>query len=147
MSAVLIAVLVLAGVGTGIVSALFGVGGGILIVPFLVLGLDKGQHLAQGTSLLVIIPTALIGVVAHNRQNYVSFRYAVFLATGGIGGAYLGSALALHLEGDSLRRLFGILMGVIAIRTLRRAWKRMRKERLSIEAHGAAPGDFLPPAD
>lgn len=147
MSLALFAVLILAGVGMGIVSALFGVGGGILIVPFLVLALDKGQHLAQGTSLLVIIPTALIGVMVHNRKNYVSFRHAAFLAVGGLGGAYLGAALALDLEGDMLRRLFGILMAIIAIRSLRRGFKRIVAERAALEPGPALATDYLPPSD
>ncbi|MGH8573566.1 MAG: TSUP family transporter, partial [Gammaproteobacteria bacterium] len=60
-----------AGIGVGVFSALFGVGGGIIMVPFMTLVLDKGQHLAEGTSLLVIVPTAIVGALAHRRAGYI----------------------------------------------------------------------------
>lgn len=93
-----------AGVLVGILSGLFGVGAGILMVPFMVLALDKGQHLSEGTSLLVIVPTAVVGVLMHNKGNFVSFRTGALLAAGGVGGAYLGAALALRLPAETLQR-------------------------------------------
>jgi uncharacterized membrane protein YfcA len=87
-------VVLVAGMTVGVLSALFGVGGGILMVPFMVLLLDKGQHLAEGTSLLVIVPTAIAGVLFHRKKGYVSPKHALVLAAGGMGGAYTGAALA-----------------------------------------------------
>ncbi|MGH2693263.1 MAG: sulfite exporter TauE/SafE family protein [Actinomycetota bacterium] len=114
---VLVAVgVVVAGVAVGVLSALFGVGGGILMVPFITLALDESQHLAEGTSLLVMVPTAIAGVVAHHRRGFVSFRHAVLLALGGIGGAALGAWLALRLDADVLQRVFGVFVLVMGAR-------------------------------
>jgi uncharacterized membrane protein YfcA len=109
---------VTAGVVVGVLSALFGVGGGILMVPFITLALDESQHLAEGTSLLVIVPTAIAGVVAHNRRGFVSFRHAALLALGGVGGAALGAWLALRLDADVLQKLFGAFVLVMGARLI-----------------------------
>ena len=107
------------GVLVGLLSALFGIGGGIAMVPFMVLLLDRTQHLAEGTSLLVIIPTAIAGVIAHHKRGYVSFRLAGLLAIGGVVGAFFGAKLALSLDEQLLEKFFAgflILMGVRIIR-------------------------------
>lgn len=118
-----------AGVGVGVLSALFGVGGGILMVPFMVLALDATQHVAEGTSLLVIIPTAVAGVLAHRRRGYVAFRHAAVLALGGLGGAYLGASLALGLSPEVLQGTFGVLVGITGVRFVVRGIGTMRRER------------------
>lgn len=104
------------GVVVGILSAMFGIGGGIAMVPFIVLVLGRGQHLAEGTSLLVMIPTAIAGVVAHNRRGYVSFRLAGLLAVGGVVGTFLGARLALSIDGETLRLYFALFLAVMGIR-------------------------------
>lgn len=123
MSVLLGIIIVVAGIVTGILSALFGVGGGIIMVPFMVLALEKSPHLAEGTSLLVIVPTAIAGVVAHQRRGYVSFKDAAVLAIGGIGGAYLGAWLAHRLDPDALQRLFGAFVLVMGARLVLRGYR------------------------
>lgn len=130
-----------AGVLVGILSGLFGVGGGILMVPFMVLALDKGQHLSEGTSLLVIVPTAVVGVLMHKKGNFVSFRTGALLAAGGVGGAYLGAALALRLPAETLQVIFGILMAFVGIRTVRRGLTQMRSEAAILDGKTAPIGD------
>jgi uncharacterized membrane protein YfcA len=110
----------LAGLGVGILSALFGVGGGILMVPFMVLVLDRGQHLAEGTSLLVILVTAIVGTIGHSRRNYVSFSWAGVMGLGGIGGAILGASIALGTSADLLRALFALLVVLSGVRLIRK---------------------------
>jgi uncharacterized protein len=117
-----------AGIAVGVLSALFGVGGGIMMVPFLVLALDQTQHIAEGTSLVVIVPTAIAGVLAHRRSGYVSFRAAAWLAIGGISGAWLGAEAALRLEGSVLQTLFGLFLLFSGIMTLRRGLAARRVE-------------------
>lgn len=107
------------GVLVGLLSALFGIGGGIAMVPFMVLLLDKTQHLAEGTSLLVIIPTAIAGVVAHHKRGFVSFKLAGFLAAGGVFGAYVGARAALSIDHVVLQRLFGVFLLLMGLRVIR----------------------------
>jgi uncharacterized membrane protein YfcA len=107
-----------AGLLVGVLSALFGVGGGILMVPFMVLVLGEGQHLAEGTSLLVIIVTAIVGTYGHSKRGYVSFRSAALLAAGGIGGSVLGALVALETPGDTLKKLFAGLVIFSGVRLI-----------------------------
>lgn len=130
-----------AGLLVGVLSAMFGVGGGVLMVPFMVLVLEKTQHLAEGTSLLVIVPTAIAGVLVHRRSGYVSFRHGALLGMGGIGGAWLGVMLALRLSAETLQFAFGTFMAVVGIRTIMRGLTQMKAERLDNgdKAPGATP--------
>lgn len=115
------------GVVVGLLSALFGIGGGIAMVPFMVLLLERSQHLAEGTSLLVIVPTAIAGVIAHHKRGYVSFRLAATLAVGGVVGAFFGARFALSIDEDLLEKCFAaflIVMGVRIILEGRRMSKR-----------------------
>lgn len=102
--------MVAVGILVGIVSALFGIGGGLLMVPFMVLVLNFDQHLAQGTSLAVIIPTSIAGAFAHHKRGYVEVRTASLLAAGGVLGVYAGSKAALGTEGATLRVAFGLVL-------------------------------------
>jgi len=106
---------VVLGVATGVVSGMLGVGGGIFMVPGMVLLLGMGQHVAEGTSLLVIIPTALVGAVTHFRHGYVLLLASAILGGFGIAGAIIGSRIALSVPSHTLRVIFVmylILMGV-----------------------------------
>lgn len=108
--------MVAVGVLVGVVSALFGIGGGLLMVPFMVLVLGFDQHLAQGTSLAVIIPTAIAGAVAHRKRGFVESKTAAFLAVGGVVGVYAGSQIALATAGDTLRVAFGFVLIGLGLR-------------------------------
>lgn len=119
MSVLLLIGIAGAGILVGVTSAMFGVGGGIIMVPFMVLALEKTQHVAEGTSLLVVIPTALAGVIFHRRRKLVDFQHATAMAAGGIVGAYAGAAAALRLDGETLQTIFGGFLAVIALRTVR----------------------------
>ena len=116
MSGDTIALVVAAGLLVGILSALFGVGGGLLMVPFMVVVLGETQHVAEGTSLLVIAPTAVVGVLIHLRRGYVSFGHAALVGIGGTLGALAGSSLALALDGATLQKIFGVLLLFIGAR-------------------------------
>lgn len=104
------------GLVIGVVSGLTGVGGGILIVPLLALGFGVGQRVAQGTSLIAILPTAAIGALTHQRSGNVDLRAASWMAAGGVPAALLGSALALWLPARALGGLFGVFLLVAATR-------------------------------
>jgi uncharacterized membrane protein YfcA len=101
-------------------SGIFGIGGGIIMIPVLVLLLGYPQILAQGISLAVIIPVSLSGAIIHARHGNVNFGVAVWLIVGGIAGGLLGARLALGLSQEILRGIFSLLMLAIGISTIRR---------------------------
>ncbi|MEA2451642.1 MAG: uncharacterized protein QOG04_352 [Actinomycetota bacterium] len=115
------------GVLVGLLSALFGIGGGIAMVPFMVLLLERSQHLAEGTSLLVIVPTAIAGVIAHHKRGFVSFRLAGTLAVGGVVGAFFGARLALSLDEDKLSKFFALFLIAMGIRIILEGRKMMKE--------------------
>ena len=116
MTGIEIAITAVVGVGVGMVSALFGVGGGIVMVPYMVLVLGFNQHLSEGTSLLVIIPTAAAGVIAHRRKRTVDWRSSLTIAVGGVVGAFVGAHVALATAGPLLRKLFAVLVAIVGAR-------------------------------
>jgi uncharacterized protein len=118
VTAVEIGGLLAIGLAAGMLAGLLGIGGGVLMVPAMVLLAGFDQHVAQGTSLLVIIPSAALGSFTHHRKGRLALREAAILGVGGVIGAFLGSATALSLDEDVLRRLFAILILVVAGRLL-----------------------------
>jgi uncharacterized membrane protein YfcA len=115
---------VLLGLAAGVLAGMFGVGGGILFVPTLVaLGLD--HHEALGTSLLAIVPTALVGTWRQSRYGNVRWRAAIVLGLVAAGAAQGGVALAEALSDATLRRLFAGLLVLVSVQI---AWQARRKE-------------------
>lgn len=104
------------GLAGGFVSGLFGVGGGVLFVPLLVLFLNTNLHLAIGTSLVAIVPTALMGAIRHFSERSVDLRIALVLAIFAMAGAWLGAGISLRLNLVLLRRLFALFLFVLAFR-------------------------------
>ena len=87
-------ILIIIGVCAGIISGLLGLGGGVFLVPALLLFLDMSIHKAIGISLAVIVPTALSGALKHYHLGNVDLRVAALVAVGGIVGGFLGAILA-----------------------------------------------------
>lgn len=110
--------LVVIGLAAGFLAGLLGIGGGVFLVPAMVLIMGFDQHIAQGTSLLVMIPAALTGSYTHYRKGRLVLRDAFTLGAGGIIGAFLGAVLALSLDDELLRRLFAVFLLVVAVRIL-----------------------------
>ena len=106
------------GLTAGLLAGLLGIGGGVVMVPAMVLIVGLDQHVAQGTSLLVIIPAAAFGSFTHYRHGRLALRDAAALALGGMLGAVLGSVTALSLDDELLRRLFALLILGVAVRLL-----------------------------
>ncbi len=103
---------IIAGIATGIMSALFGVGGGILMVPILTLAFGFGQKSAQGISLFVMLPTAPAGAIRYklNPDVPVNLSVAGWMAIGGIAGAILGSKIVFMLPEVILKRMFAVFI-------------------------------------
>lgn len=109
------------GLCAGIVAGLLGVGGGVLFVPGLVILMGLGQHQAEATSLLAIIPVAMVGTVKQDRYGNVRRKDALTMGLLSLVGAAAGVALANALSGTVLRVGFAALMVLVAIQLVRRA--------------------------
>ncbi len=104
------------GLGAGLLSGLFGVGGGTVIVPMLVLLLGFDQRLAAGTSLAAIVPTASVGVISYAMTGSVAWIPAIILAVGAVIGAQIGSWLLAKIPQNALRWGFvGFLVVVVVM--------------------------------
>jgi uncharacterized membrane protein YfcA len=108
----------LLGLGVGVFSALFGVGGGIIMVPTLVVLAGFAQHMAQGVSLAVMVPTALVGGIGYWREGNVNVWIALAICVGSIPAAVLGTDIAHRLPQTTLRTLFALFMVAVAARMM-----------------------------
>jgi len=115
---------VLLGLSAGVLAGMFGVGGGILFVPTLV-ALGLNHHEAIGTSLLAIVPTALVGTWRQLRYGNVRVRAALVLGAVAAAAAQGGVVLAETLSDATLRRLFAGLLVLVAVQI---AWRARHKE-------------------
>lgn len=113
---ILIAALI--GLGGGIASGLFGVGGGIVMVPAMVFFLTMDIKMAVGTSLAVIIPTALSGAFKHYELGNINWRIALALVPTAVCGSYLGAWLTKEVSSANLKRAFGGFIIIVGIRLL-----------------------------
>jgi len=104
------ALAVLGGLVVGVASGVIGIGGGVLLVPMMVIGFSFPQHLAQGTSLLAIIPTAIVGAATHQRQGHLLWRAALLMGAAGAVGAVGGALIAISLPQGLLARIFGAFL-------------------------------------
>ena len=114
----------LIGVVGGTLAGLFGVGGGILFVPALALVLGLTQLHAEASSLLAILPTALVGSWRQRRYGNVDLRVAAVIGAASVAGVEGGVQLAESLPEALLRRLFGILLTLIAVHIVWRIHRR-----------------------
>lgn len=119
MNVLQLAGLLVVGVGAGLLSGLFGVGGGIIIVPALALLFGMTQQSAIATSLMaLLLPVGLLGVLEYYRAGKISAEniwIGLIIAAGLFVGAYFGAKIATHLSGEMLRKAFAVFMGIVAL--------------------------------
>lgn len=109
----------LVGLGAGVVSGIFGVGGAVVIIPALTLLLRMPQHTAHGTSLAaLLLPVGLLGAIEYYRRGQVVVSYAGLLAAGLFVGAFFGAKLAGEMSDVLLRRVFGACLMLLSARML-----------------------------
>ncbi|MFQ6098196.1 MAG: sulfite exporter TauE/SafE family protein [Armatimonadota bacterium] len=105
------------GLAAGTLSGLFGVGSGILMIPAMVLIWGVEQHIAQGTSLAIMVPMALAGGLRYCEKRQVDGKLAAGLAVAAvIGSLFIGSTLAQQLAAEHLRKLFGVFIILVGLR-------------------------------
>ncbi|MBP7865678.1 MAG: sulfite exporter TauE/SafE family protein [Acidobacteria bacterium] len=101
---------------TGVAAGMFGVGGGIIMVPMLMYVFKFPPHLAVGTSLAaMILPVGILGVIEYYRKGNVDVRAALMLSIGIFIGAWVGARFSLSLPKEVLRRLFGLFLVVVGL--------------------------------
>ena len=125
---------VLIGLGAGALGAIMGIGGGIIYIPFLVTFFSFNQHLAQGTSLAVMIPSMMVAAVVHSRAGRVDWKKAIVLGSGAVLGGLGGARLALWLDDLMLRRLFAGAMVLMTIRMLIQTQRQSRQKPVADES-------------
>jgi len=106
------------GLISGITSGLFGVGGGIVMVPAMMFAMNVPIKTAIGTSLAVIIPTALVGSYKHYTQGNLDLKLALAITPMAILGGFGGAWLTTHISADNLKRTFGGFLVLVGVRLL-----------------------------
>ncbi len=109
---------IISGITVGLLSGLVGIGGGVVLVPLLLYVFKVDMHVAAGTSLAIIIPTAISGVVGHLSHGNVSWKLALIITIGAIAGSFLGAWMANILPAASLKKIFAFLLLLISIKVL-----------------------------
>ena len=115
MSIQIIIILLLIGLLAGLLSGIVGVGGGVIMVPLLIMLLGASQHQAQATSLAVLaIPVTAIAALNYYKEGHLNWKYAAVIAVFFIIGAYFGSKWAVGVDQKILKKIFGVILLVIA---------------------------------
>jgi uncharacterized membrane protein YfcA len=119
MTITTLVLLILIGLAAGFLSGLVGIGGGVIIVPALVILLGFSQKLAQGTSLgILLLPVGILAVMQYYKQGYLNVNYVAIVASTFVLGGFLGSKLALSLSDEKMKKIFAIVMLLIAVKML-----------------------------
>ena len=114
-----ILILLLVGIAAGILSGLVGIGGGLIIVPALIFFLGFSQKLAQGTSLgILLLPIGILAVLQYYKAGFVDVKTVWLVAVGFLAGGYFGSRIALSLPQETVKKIFAIVLLVIAVKML-----------------------------
>ncbi len=114
-----ILLLLMVGLLSGILSGLIGVGGGIIIVPALILLLGYSQQQAQGTSLgLLLLPVGLLAVYNYYKKGFIDVKVVLIMSVAFVVGGWLGSKIALNISQAALKRVFAVILVVIATKML-----------------------------
>jgi uncharacterized membrane protein YfcA len=109
----------LLGLITGTLSGLFGIGGAIIIIPSLVLIFKMSQHLAQGTTLaLMVPPIGLLAAWTYYKQGFVDLKIAGLICLGFFVGGLIGAKLAIHIPEQTLHKLFGFFLLIVSLRMI-----------------------------
>ena len=119
MSTSMLLILIIIGIITGVMAGMLGIGGAIIMIPALVFFMGFSQQMAQGTSLAVMLPP--IGIIAtynYYKAGQVNMKVALILAACFLVGSYFGSKYALTLPQATLKKIFGILLLLVAAKML-----------------------------
>ncbi len=117
MNMTTILLLIIIGLVAGTLGGMVGLGGGIILIPALILIMKLDQQTAQGTSIAIMLPPiGLFAVYNYYKAGYVNMKYAFVIAMAFMVGGYFGSSLALKLSPDVMRKVFSVVLVVIAVK-------------------------------
>lgn len=105
----------LLGAGVGFLGGLFGIGGGLLVIPLLVILFGFDQQMAQGTALIMVVPNVILSLRNYNKRDKINLSYALSLSIPSFFLAFLGAYIALKLQASSLQKIFAIFLLCLAI--------------------------------
>jgi len=115
MSTTIIVSLLIIGVLAGVLSGVMGVGGGLIMIPLMIVVLGYNQHEAQGTSLAVLaVPVTFFAAYNYYSEGYVNWKYALLIAFGFAIGGYFGSKFAISINQNILKKIFGVVLLIAA---------------------------------
>lgn len=115
----IILILIVVGLLAGLFSGMFGVGGGVIMVPLMVFALGYTQHQAQGTSLAVLaVPVTFLAAYTYHKtgEQPLNYKYAIVIAACFVLGGYFGTKIAISINETLLKKIFSILLIVVAVR-------------------------------
>lgn len=119
MSTYTVIMLLIVGLAAGTLAGLVGVGGGIIIIPALIYILGFSQKEAQGTSLgILLLPVGILAALNYYKQGFIDIKVVLIISAAFIIGGFFGSKLALSISQETLRKVFGTLLLVLAIKML-----------------------------
>ncbi len=109
--------LALLGVLAGMLSGLIGIGGGIIVVPALIILFGFSQQSAQGTTLAMLVPPiGILAAYAYYKAGFVDIRAAVIMGIAFIIGAFLGAKFAVQVRPEILQKIFGVILFVVSLK-------------------------------
>ncbi len=110
-------ILIVIGFAGGVLSGIFGIGGGTILVPALIFILGYSQHMAQGTTLgMLLPPVGVLAVISYYKKGLINLKASMLLALGFVLGSLLGAKIAVSLPEGLLRKLFAVFLMLIALR-------------------------------
>lgn len=110
---------VLLGLAAGVMSGLFGIGGGLIIIPALIYVFGFSQHQAQGTTLAIMIPPiGLLAAWVYYKQGFINIPLALLVCVGFIIGGFLGAKCAVALPQDLMKKVFGVFLLLVSLQMI-----------------------------
>ncbi len=119
MDAMTLIILISIGLAAGVLGGMVGLGGGIIIIPALIMLLGLGQKEAQGTSVAIMLPPiGILAVLNYYKAGYVNVKFALVIALAFILGGWFGSKIAIAMPDVIMKKVFAVIMIVIAIKMI-----------------------------
>ena len=128
----------------GFMGGVLGIGGGMIAIPALVLTLGMSQQMAQGTALIMVLPTIMMAVRKYHQQARIDLRVASAGAAGAMFFTWVGARLALGIPSSTLRLSFAVFLFVIALHYIQQTLRRGKPASQSKPAASSAPPAFTP---